>query len=110
MLRHKTEIHKASVVKFFPEHDPVADKEYNDWIRSLPGVMSLSSVLIDVNKMERLIEFADESAYKNWLSSRKQQPSWVIRSQYESRYGIIVTSTKELIVITENNEQIAIPL
>ena len=109
MLKHKTEIHKAPIIKFFSEHNPTIDQEYNDWIKSLPGVISLSNTLVDENKMERLIEFTDDAAYKNWLADRKAQPSWLARNQYEGRYGIIATSTRELIVFTENNDQIAIP-
>jgi hypothetical protein len=109
MLRHKTTIHKAKIIKFYGDHDPAMDKEYNDWIQSLPGVVSLTNTKITENSMQRVIEFTDEAAYKNWLSSRKAQQSWIVRSEYESRYGIIATSTKELIIKTEHGDQVAIP-
>lgn len=108
MLRHTTTVHKAKIIKFYPDHNPDSDKEYNDWIRSLPGVLNLTNTKIDENKMQRVIEFDNEESYGNWLSLRKSQQAWKDRSDYESRYGILSESTKELILNTDNGT-VAIP-
>jgi hypothetical protein len=95
MLIHTTTVYKAKRINFYKDHDPILDKEYNDWISSLPGVLSVTNTVLSQIKMERIIGFTDEAAYQNWLALRKAQPSWKARRKYEKRYGIMSTSTRE---------------
>lgn len=95
MLKHTTTVYKAKRISFYKDHDPILDKEYNDWISSLPGVISITNTTLSEIKMERVIEFTDEAAYQNWLALRKTQAAWSARRKYEKRYGIMSTSNRE---------------
>ena len=94
MLIHNTIIYKARFNKFYMDHDPECDKEYNDWIRSLPGVISVTNEILTDIKMERIIEFTDTAAYENWLVERKKQESWKKRRKYERKNGIMSISKR----------------
>jgi len=96
MLKHTTIIFKTrAAVQFYKDHDPIIDEEYQSWIRSLPGVISLTNTDLSEIKMERIIEFVDDAAYKNWLKLRKTQESWKVRRDYEKKHGIITFSSRE---------------
>lgn len=109
MLRHTTTTFKDKNVKFFCEYNPTVDEEYNNWIKSLPGVTNFNITNIDETKMKRVIEFLDESFYKKWLSLRKKQPSWVQLKQYETDHNISVSGKNDLVLYSENAGEVVIP-
>jgi len=96
MLKHTTIVFMTKAgVQFYKDHNPAIDEEYQSWIRSLPGVISLTHINHSEIKMERIIEFVDNAAYENWLKLRKTQESWKVRRAYEKEHGIITFSSRE---------------
>jgi hypothetical protein len=82
---------KPDNVEWFSDVYPEEFEGYLKWVRTLDGVMFLTSSKPDKNTLVRTYIFEDQDAADRYAEAHKTNPYAVLRQVYSDANGIIIT-------------------
>jgi hypothetical protein len=84
---------KPAGSEWYSNANPTGHAAWQEWFRSLPGLVSVTKTKPNNNTVVRTYEFLDEAAYLNVKELSKQSSVNLERVGYNETYGIESTTT-----------------
>ena len=84
---------KPAGADWYSNSSPAGFEAWQDWFKTVPGVVNVTKTKLNTNTIIRSYEFIDEAAYLNAKALSLASPAHLERMRYNELHGIVSTTT-----------------